>query len=221
MTNPNTTETTETQIIATRAVHRALAASVELQGIDQARALYAAAREFNAAYFAGSLLPVAVMIAAPASPRALATHEHRTPEGVDSLVKIAPSVVDASALLALDVLLHEMVHIACHEQGDDEPGYQGHGPVFAAKCNAIGAVLGLAPVGVKGRDGLPDCAQWPLNVRPEGFYGEAPLAAKAWARSNKRPAPRPARKPAKKAAKRIDWKKVAKALAKKYRHAFR
>jgi hypothetical protein len=42
-------------------------------------------------------------------------------------------------------------------------------------------VLGLAEVAPKGkRSGKPDCAQWPLNVRPLGYYGESdPRAVKA------------------------------------------
>ena len=36
----------------------------------------------------------------------------------------------------------------------------------------IGATLGLPPVGVKGRDGLPDSAHWPN--RPEGHYPPPP-----------------------------------------------
>lgn len=212
----NTKNTAASEIIATRAVHRALAASVDSQGVDQAKALYHAALDYNARFFDGALLPVAIMIATPGSARALATHTHRSFEGVDSLVRIAPAVVEASAELALDALLHEMVHITCHEQGDDEPGYSGHGPVFAAKCNAIGAALGLAEVGVKGRDGKPDCAQWPLNVRPAGYYGVSIKATKAVARATKKSAPRAAKPKAKK-ARRINWKAVAKALLKKYR----
>lgn len=50
-------------------------------------------------------------------------------------------------------------------------------------------------MGVKGRakrgaDPLPDCAQWPLNVRPEGYYGDAPRAGKAVARATKSRAPK-------------------------------
>jgi hypothetical protein len=210
---------TAKNLIASRSVHRALAVTVELQGIDQAKNLYAKALEFNKTYFAGSLLPVVVMIAAPASPSALATHEHRTPEGVDSLVKIAPSVVVASEKLALDALLHEMVHISCHEAGQDETGYEGHGPVFAAKCNEIGKALGLPEVGVKGRDGLPNCAQWPLNVRPEGYYGFSVKATKAVAKARKTGAPKVKGAKVKRAPKVNPVKRAAawKALAKKYR----
>src|SRR5262249_54286367 len=53
-------------------------------------------------------------------------------------------------------------------------GYKGHGPVFAGECNRIGAALGLPrvrPAKARGKDGhLPSCAQWPHNVRPEGYY---------------------------------------------------
>jgi hypothetical protein len=80
-----------------------------------------------------------------------------------------------------------MVHAWASEVDEDlEPGYKGHGPRFAAKCNAIGATLGLPPVGVKGRGGRPDCAQWPICVRPAGYYP-----------TEEAPAPKPAPKPKK------------------------
>lgn len=117
------------------------------------------------------------------------------------MIRIAPSVVEAGDRLAQDVLLHEMIHVWQAETDNREPGYAGHGPKFANMCNEIGATLGLAEVGVKGRGGLPDCAQWPLNVRPEGYYGEAVRATKAVASATKarrvraprtEPAPAPA-----------------------------
>jgi hypothetical protein len=44
--------------------------------------------------------------------------------------------------------------------------------VFAGVCNRIGEALGVGKVGVKGRDGLPDCSYWPMCVRPDGYYPE-------------------------------------------------
>lgn len=108
--------------------------------------------------------------------------------------------MDAGDALAFDALLHKMVHAWQTVSDNREPGYAGHGPKFAAKCNEIGQALGLGPVGVKGRTKgrngvrLPDCAQWPLNVRPEGYYGDAPRAQKAVGRATKAPAPK-ARRP--------------------------
>jgi hypothetical protein len=75
----------------------------------------------------------------------------------------------------LDVLLHEMVHQFAEEKlGKPEDGYRGHGPVFAAKCTRVGALLGLPPVRSMKKRGknahLPSCQYWPHNVRPEGYY---------------------------------------------------
>lgn len=204
-----------TALVNSRSVHVALAKTVETAGNELAKDLYAAAERFNREHFAGQLLPVAVMIATPASPAALATHEPRTLEGVECLVKVAPVVVAAGDKLAHDVLLHEMIHVWQAETDNREPGYEGHGPKFAAKCNEIGAKLGLPEVGVKGRGGLPNCAQWPLNVRPAGYYGDQVPKAAARATKTKRTAPGVGRMPAarKPRGKRPNWK----ALAKKYR----
>jgi hypothetical protein len=88
-----------------------------------------------------------------------------------------------------------MIHVWQAETDNREPGYAGHGPKFAAECNRIGKALGLAEVGVKGRGGLPDCAGWPLNVRPAGYYGDAPRAVKAVAAATKVRAPKSPKKP--------------------------
>jgi hypothetical protein len=168
-----------------RTVHAAMASTVQEAGDDVARAMYVKARQFNDLYFDGALTALLVEITAPASPRALATHQPRTPEGVDCVIRIAPGVVSGGPLVWEDVLLHEMIHVWQAETGNQEPGYQGHGPKFAAKCNEIGAKLELPPVGVKGRGKdasgakLPNCAQWPLNVRPAGYYPPETRGAKA------------------------------------------
>jgi hypothetical protein len=78
-------------------------------------------------------------------------------------------------LFVSDVFLHESVHQWQHEVlKNSEPSYKGHGPLFAGKCNEIGAALGLPPVRpakARGKNkGLPSCAQWPHNVRPDGYY---------------------------------------------------
>lgn len=205
-----------TNHIAARAPHASITAHCLEFGTEDAQALYSLAFSFDALYFGAGLGPVFVEIATPGSPRAYAAHMPRTPEGVASKICVAPSVVAASPEFAADCLLHEMIHMWQNVTDNREPGYEGHGPKFAAKCNEIGALLGLPPVGVKGRDGLPDCAQWPLNVRPEGFYGASPRATKAVAAATK-PRAKRVKKAAAKSARRIDWKKVAKALAKKYR----
>lgn len=172
-----------------RQPHTAMAAHVDAHGSDAARDLYTKAAEFDSRFFGGKLGPLVIEIASPASPAALATHEASTPEGVACVIRIAPSVVNAGQALAYDALLHEMVHVWQTVAEKREPGYQGHGPNFAEKCNEIGAVLGLPPVGVKGKGPkgvkLPDCAQWPLNVRPDGYYGTAPRAVKAVSRATK------------------------------------
>jgi len=206
--------------LTARNPHNAIAGHVVTYGNESAQALYVLADVYDTLYFGETLGQVFVEIGSPGSPNALATCEFRTPEGVAAKLRIAPSVVADSAELAADALLHEMIHMWQAVSDNLEPGYEGHGPKFAAKCNEIGAILGLPPVGVKGRDGLPNCAQWPLNVRPVGYYGEGPRAAKAVARATKSKAPKgSAKKTAKKAPRRINWKLVAKHLARKLKAA--
>ena len=52
-------------------------------------------------------------------------------------------------------------------------------PIFAGECNRIGDKLGPAPgtawrpavsAKTKKNKGLPNCNEWPHNVRPEGYY---------------------------------------------------
>jgi hypothetical protein len=155
MTNAATQSPAAAAIVATRAVHRAMAQTVASNGQACSKELYTAAAEFNATHFGGLLTAIMVEITAPASPRALATHEPVTPEGVDCVIRIAPSVINSGTKLALDVLLHEMIHVWQAETDNREPGYAGHGPKFAAKCNEIG------------------------RVRPAGYYGEEGRAPKA------------------------------------------
>jgi hypothetical protein len=134
------------------------------------------------------MLPL-ILITTPSSPRAWADYIDKDVHGIQSRVRLAAKVFENGQLFALDVLLHELVHAWQAEVVHDrELGYRGHGPKFAAKCNEIGARLGLPPVGVKGRDGLPDCAQWPMCVRPPDYYGPAKQKPE---RKKREPKPKP------------------------------
>jgi hypothetical protein len=154
-------------------VARALRVTAERDGAELVRALHAAYEELNMRHFGGKLPPAAILVTRTQSPRALGDHIPIDENGIRFRVRISPVTLGRGLLFALDVLLHEMVHIAqSHLEGTREPGYQGHGPIFARLCNDIGAELGLPEVFARGtRAGKPDCAQWPVNVRPRGFYG--------------------------------------------------
>jgi hypothetical protein len=158
---------------AMRAPHRATRAVVDAEGQAPVRELYAAFDAFNRAHFGGELRAPLILVTNTASPRALGDATERDVHGLQSLIRLHPRTLGRGSLFADDVLLHEMVHVWQAERvGDMELGYRGHGPRFAGRCTEIGARLGLSAVGVKGRKGLPNCAQWPLCVRPEGYYGD-------------------------------------------------
>jgi len=134
----------------------------------------------NREYFRGQLSEPFLFVGATA-PRAFAGHSEiwrnpiaQTAQGVRRVIILQRRVLACGFFFASDVLLHEMIHMWQVEcEGDTESGYRGHGPKFAGQCNAIGARLGLSPVGVKGRKGLPDCARWPVCVRAAGHYQNA------------------------------------------------
>lgn len=177
MTAPRTKPTATRSKFNARSPHVATHAVVKKQGDEIARKLYAAFHEFNRSHFQRRLAAPLILITQSKSARTQGDYSPRDVHGLDSRIRIAPATITpkkgkrAGEKLALDVLLHEMIHAWQHEViGDLEPGYRGHGPRFASMCNQIGAKLGLPPVGVKGRDGLPDCAYWPENVRPAGYY---------------------------------------------------
>ena len=75
-----------------------------------------------------------------------------------------------------DVLLHEMTHAYCHlVLYQIESSYRGHGPVFTAECNRIGAKIGLDPVrSSKSRKAIEahmhKCNHWPWCVRDPAYY---------------------------------------------------
>ena len=174
---------------------------VAAEGHDLVRWLGAAHEWARAALFDGRILAAMVLLTPPSSARALADYVPKDPHGIVSRIRIAPSVANLGCLRYLsDVLLHEMVHAWCNEvEADPEVSYRGHGPKYTARANAIGAVLGLPKVFVKGRipeaeaaavaeamkdrggEGAepPDSARWPLCVRPADYYaapeGHKPL----------------------------------------------
>jgi SprT-like family len=155
----------------TRAAHVATRAQAEAEGSKLVAALYAAFDAFNATYFAGELA-APLVVATFTSPRAFADACERDANGLRSIIRMHPSTLRKGDTFVADVLLHEMIHVWQFEVAKDrEDGYRGHGPKFADKCNELGALLGLPPVSPKGRKGLPDCASWPLCVRPSGYYG--------------------------------------------------
>lgn len=166
-----------------RAPHLATAAVVATDGDEEVRKLYAAFHDYNARFFGGKLAAPLIWLTNAKSARTAGDYIAKDAHGLQSRIRIAPSSIKRGELWYLDTLLHEMVHAWQHEvDGDLERGYRGHGPRFAAKCTEIGAQLGLPPVGVKGRDGKPDCKHWPN--RPEGYYpplpekpGKAPASA--------------------------------------------
>ena len=132
--------------------------------------LYEAFDRWNADYFEGKLDQAMILIS-ELSLRALGDYIAADANGLRSRIRLQPSLWKKGGWrLALDTLLHEMVHAYCYEVYDDEErGYRGHGPKFARKCNEISARLGLPEVSPKGRGGKPDCAHWP--IRPDGYYG--------------------------------------------------
>jgi hypothetical protein len=152
----------------------ALRAVVAREGTIDAKALFVAYEAINRAVFGNALPPATLLWTAPGSPRAYADHIAIDEHGIRFRIRVSPSIRKYGLRFVLDVVMHEMVHVACNYlDKDNETGYRGHGPKFAARCNAIGKLLGLAEVAPKGkRAGKPDCAQWPLNVRPLGYYGE-------------------------------------------------
>lgn len=171
-----------------RAPHKATGAVVAQSGEPVAQELYRAFLALNKAHFGGKLAAPLVLIMTAKTPRTLGDYIAKDVHGLESRIRIAPQALKRGMLFTLDVLLHEMVHawqIEVDRNGED--GYRGHGPRFAHMCNEIGKQLGLPAVGVKGRDGLPDCKHWPENVRPAGYYPEPFVAP-----TRKKPAPAPA-----------------------------
>lgn len=129
------------------------------------------------------------MLAEPKSPKALGDHSVFSGWGSTNQIRIRPSILNGShptvrpgngfaegrSLLTLDIALHETLHqFATEVLRQPEEAYHGHGPVFRDLCNRIGDSLGLSPVRTakaRGRDrNRPSCAEWPICVRPKGYY---------------------------------------------------
>ncbi|TQS44353.1 hypothetical protein [Cryptosporangium phraense] len=138
----------------------------------------------NARFFGGRLLEPYVTLTEPSRPATYGQCCYASSWGSRLEIRIRPSLLTGThprlsgpiagrRLFVDDVLLHEMLHQEGAEvTGVDEPAYHGHGPHFATRANDIGAVLGLATVVARNRNGsdLPRAAQWPHNVRPADYY---------------------------------------------------
>src|SRR5262249_50998566 len=129
------------------------------------------------------------LLAEPKCPKALGDHSFYSGWGSKHQIRIRPSILDGShpivqsgdayaegrLLLVLDIAIHETCHqYATEVLKQPETVYRGHGPVFRDLCNRIGEQMGLQPVRAakaRGRDrDLPSCAEWPICVRPKGYY---------------------------------------------------
>lgn len=154
-------------------VANALRATIHAEGSFGAKFLYACYDYLNKVLFGGALPPAAILWTAPGSPRAYADYITTDDHGIKFRIRMSPAIRQYGPKFVFDVLLHEMVHLACAQiEHDEEHGYRGHGPKFAQWCNTFGRMMKLPEVSPKGRGGKPDCAQWPINVRPVGYYGE-------------------------------------------------
>jgi len=149
--------------------------------------LYKFWNSWNEEFFESKMQPPYILLATPSCTRAEGDCAMRSGFGGLSQIRIRPSLVTGTHPRLLpghtlegrrryvrDVLLHEMIHQWQQERtGILERSYHGHGPSFRDKCNEIGRKMGLPPVGTKTRGGvltLPNCAHWPSNVRPTGYY---------------------------------------------------
>ena len=146
-------------------------------------------RDCNRDYFDGRMLEPYVTLTEPSAPQLYGQCCSVSSWGSRLEIRLRPSLLAGthphlrSAARAncerftYDVLLHEMIHqhVMEHEPDVDEDSYHGHGPVFTAHANRIGALLGLPEVAVRNRgaDKKPKAAQWPHCVQPADRYGGA------------------------------------------------
>jgi hypothetical protein len=146
----------------------------------------------NERYFDGRMVLPYITLTEPSAPKILGQCCSVSSWGSRLEIKLRPSLLEGTHPMVVrtgisaagrlqfvkDVLLHEMIHqhVMEHEPDVNEQSYHGHGPVFAAHCNRIGAELGLDEVVVRNRKGSKSAKspQWPHCVAPPDRYG-APL----------------------------------------------
>ena len=145
---------------------------------------------WNTEFFDNSFqAPPIILLAEPSKPSRLGDYSPVGAYGSRSQIRIRPSLLTGTHphtlpgkeyekgrfLFVADIALHETIHLWQDEiEGDLEPAYHGHGPLFRDKCNEIGQKLGLLPVRTckkRGKDAeLPSCSHFPHNVRPKNYY---------------------------------------------------
>ncbi len=146
-------------------------------------------QDCNDRYFDGRMVLPYITLTEPSAPTILGQCCSVSSWGSRLEIKLRPSLLvgthpmirrtgisaDGRLQLVKDVLLHEMIHqhVMEHEPDVNESAYHGHGPVFTAHCNRIGAELGLDEVVVRNRKGSksPKSPQWPHCVAPPDRYG--------------------------------------------------
>ena len=151
-------------------------------------------RMCNAEYFGGVMLEPYITLTEPSMPRIYGQCCSISSWGSRLEIRLRPSLLDgthpdmaigsrhAAGRMAFvkDVLMHEQIHqyVQEHQPHVNENSYHGHGPVFTAHCNRIGAILGLPEVVVRNRSGskLAKSPQWPHCVAPPDRYGGAYVA---------------------------------------------
>lgn len=88
-------------------------------------------------------------------------------------VRSGPEYEEGRCRLADDAFLGAVAsQVRTEIVRDAEAGYGGHGPVRAGVCNFLGRHLGVPVVVKKGAKlpGVQTCVDWPMNVRPPGYY---------------------------------------------------
>ena len=153
--------------------------------------LYDKWHQYNREYFNDKFeIPTYITLGNTSAPNTFGEYSSVSSWGGTSEIRIKPSLFqgkhphikkfltqEGRHRFMFDVLLHEQVHQYQHEYlKSPEDSYKGHGPVFRDECNRISELLGITQkvrtCKKRGKDkDLPSCAQWPHNVRPEGYYG--------------------------------------------------
>ncbi len=153
--------------------------------------LYGVWENLNDRYYGGVMVPPILQLLEPVAPDVYGDCSTVSGNGAQSQIRLRPSLLtgthphvqrgeryaEGRYRFVADVLMHEQIHQFHQEIAHrDEGNYHGHGPLFCAKCNELGADLGLPEVIVRtrpGHRGLPRCAQWPHSVRSLSHYDGA------------------------------------------------